>query len=177
MRSALIVLAASASFLVTAANFHFESNSLTDDEISSFNFPSVNFGDTKKNDQSNIRCKVFPGDADWPTAKEWTLLNTTLGGALLRPEPLAAACYPNDPLFNAEQCNLLLATRSRVFIDDALSLGNGWPQGNTCPLTRNPTGNCTRGGYPEYVVNATSARQIQIAVNFARNRNIRLVVK
>lgn len=36
---------------------------------------------------------------------------------------------------------------------------------------------CTLGGFPEYVVNVTSAAQVQLAVNFARNLNIRLVIK
>jgi FAD/FMN-containing dehydrogenase len=50
-------------------------------------------------------------------------------------------------------------------------------QGATCIPTTNATGNCTIGGYPTYVVNATNVLQIQAAVNFARNANIRLVVK
>lgn len=37
--------------------------------------------------------------------------------------------------------------------------------------------NCTIGGYPYYVVNATTVAKIQLAVNFARNLNLRLVIK
>ena len=36
---------------------------------------------------------------------------------------------------------------------------------------------CTLGGYPEYAVNITAVAQLQLAINFARNSNIRLVVK
>jgi FAD/FMN-containing dehydrogenase len=43
--------------------------------------------------------------------------------------------------------------------------------------TTNPNATCTRGGYPIYVVNVTTVAQIQLAVNFARNQNVRLVVK
>jgi hypothetical protein len=50
-------------------------------------------------------------------------------------------------------------------------------QGNTCPATMTPTGNCTLGGYPSYAVNASNVAQIQLAVNFARSLNIRLIVK
>jgi FAD/FMN-containing dehydrogenase len=32
-------------------------------------------------------------------------------------------------------------------------------------------------GFPEYVVNVSTAAQVQLAVNFARNLNIRLVIK
>ncbi len=34
-----------------------------------------------------------------------------------------------------------------------------------------------QGGYPVYVVNATTVAQVQAAVNFARNTGVRLVVK
>jgi len=36
---------------------------------------------------------------------------------------------------------------------------------------------CELGGFPEYNVNASSVSQIQLAVNFARNTNLRLVIK
>lgn len=36
---------------------------------------------------------------------------------------------------------------------------------------------CLQGAYPTYVVNASTVAQVQLAVNFARNSNIRLVVK
>lgn len=51
-------------------------------------------------------------------------------------------------------------------------------QGLTClPDGWGPFGNCTMGGYPSYVVNVTNVAQIQLAVNLARNLNLRLVVK
>jgi FAD/FMN-containing dehydrogenase len=36
---------------------------------------------------------------------------------------------------------------------------------------------CTLGGFPSYAVKATNVFQIQLAINFARNLNLRLVVK
>jgi hypothetical protein len=56
-------------------------------------------------------------------------------------------------------------------------------QGRTCMppslFPSNTTANhtCTLGGYPVYAVNATTLAHIQLAVNFARNQDIRLVVK
>ena len=47
-------------------------------------------------------------------------------------------------------------------------------------MARNDTteaSQCTLGGFPEYVVNVSTAAQVQLAVNFARNLNIRLVIK
>ena len=39
------------------------------------------------------------------------------------------------------------------------------------------TPGCTLGGYPAYVLNATNVAQIQLAVNIARELNLRLVIK
>jgi FAD/FMN-containing dehydrogenase len=55
-------------------------------------------------------------------------------------------------------------------------------QGQSClppsilPATNN-TYHCTIGGYPSYAVKATNVAQIQLAVNLARNLNLRLVIK
>lgn len=52
-------------------------------------------------------------------------------------------------------------------------------QGMTCqpPSLFDQSGTCDQGGYPLYVVNVSSVDQIQLAVNFARNTGIRLVIK
>lgn len=56
-----------------------------------------------------------------------------------------------------------------------------WPlyEGLTCvpPSLRNESTNCTLGGYASYSVEITNVAQIQLALNFARNNNLRLVVK
>lgn len=44
--------------------------------------------------------------------------------------------------------------------------------------TDNPdSGKCTHGAYPVYAVNISNVGQIQLAINFARNANLRLVIK
>lgn len=56
-----------------------------------------------------------------------------------------------------------------------------WPlyEGKTCLAGTDTTslGNCTQGGYSLYSVNISNVAQIQLAVNFARSLNLRLVVK
>lgn len=52
-----------------------------------------------------------------------------------------------------------------------------WYEGNTCIPTSEPSLSCTLGGTPVYVLNATGAADIQTAVNFARDNNVRLVIK
>lgn len=62
-------------------------------------------------------------------------------------------------------------------MNDPVSIGPQWVEGNTCLPTSNPNDICTLDGFPAYVVKATTVRHIQLAVNFARNANIRLVIK
>lgn len=55
-----------------------------------------------------------------------------------------------------------------------------WPifQGRTCMPHNDTTDNqCSKGGYPEYAVKVTNVAQIQLAINFARTINLRLVIK
>jgi FAD/FMN-containing dehydrogenase len=50
-------------------------------------------------------------------------------------------------------------------------------QGRTCLPYVNATGTCTQGGYSSYAVNVSNVAQIQLAVNFARSTNVRLIVR
>ena len=165
---------------VVSTNFQWERVQLTEEET--IGNSDVAFGDSSNGTflSRNERCKIGPGDDGWPTDAEWTRFNSTLGGALLKPAPIAASCYAAEKqFFNPSVCaNLLNATaRSRAFLDDPLNVMTEWPTGNTCPPTASRTGVCDQGGFPTYVVNATTVRHIQLAINFARNRNLRLVIK
>lgn len=115
-------------------------------------------------------------DPAWPTESEWSRLNETLDGALLQPLPPASAC--DTPSTHEPTCETLVnGSQTADFFDDPVKTSTQWPQGNTCPALRNATGVCTQGGYPAYVVNATAIKHIQAAVNFARNKYIRLIIK
>jgi hypothetical protein len=55
-----------------------------------------------------------------------------------------------------------------------------WPlwEGRSCvPTDDSGNSTCTLGAFPVYAVNATNVAQIQLAVNFARNQGLRLVIK
>jgi hypothetical protein len=178
MRSPLVALAC--VILVPVArgiNFDFEADQLTDDDV--VDFSAVAFGtSSQQSSRAALECLTFPGNADWPTDEEWNQLNTTLGGALLKPTPPGAVCYKGAQ-YDAAKCRSLVLTGgfSRVYLDDPVSVLTRWTEGDTCPAMLYPTGNCTQGGFPVYVVKATTVRHIQAGINFARNKNIRLVVK
>ncbi|KAL4976919.1 FAD binding domain protein [Aspergillus desertorum] len=130
--------------------------------------------------QSRRSCKVMPGDDEWPGTLTWEIFDLLLGGSLIKATPLAAYCYPDWPEYDADMCSEITASwiTSNIHMDDPTSIMLPLYEGRTCmPPGYNYTGTCTQGGYPTYVVNATTVAQIQLAVNFARNLNLRLVVK
>ena len=55
------------------------------------------------------KCRVFPGDSDWPSSDVWKQLNTTLNGALIKAVPASSACYKqtvfND--YDDSKCKIL----------------------------------------------------------------------
>jgi len=161
-----------------STNFNWEKVQLNRNETLAY--PDIDFGNTSgaNSTYTGPKCKVGPSDAGWPTADEWTKLNKTLGGALLKPAPPAAVCYQGQN-YDAAKCDFITAGSSTTyFADHPVAALTEWAGGNTCPVAKNPAPKtCTQGAFPPYVVNATTVRQIQIAVNFARNRNLRLVIK
>lgn len=127
------------------------------------------------------RCKVYPGDAEWPSDKAWSQLNVLTGGRLLNaPTPLAAVCYLGED-YNATKCaeyTVAQWQRSYLHMVDPIEMMSPVAQGLTCsPPALYDSHGCTRGGFPKYVVNATEPKHVQLAVNFARNTGVRLVIK
>lgn len=126
------------------------------------------------------RCKVYPGDPEWPSDEAWAKLDELTDHRLLaRPEPQAAVCY-NGPLYDAEKCAQITATWNSSYTHyiDPIEMMSPVAQGMTClPPNVFDSHNCTRGGFPMYVINATEPKHVQMGVNFARNTGVRLVVK
>ncbi|PKS08407.1 hypothetical protein jhhlp_005351 [Lomentospora prolificans] len=181
MRQYTTIILAGCVWATTCAlvNFDYEKIQLTETVANSF--PALCFGDTSDGTVASRRprCKIHPDDDAWPSDGEWQAFNKSLDGVLLKPTPPGAACYPRHPGYNAESCTFLTeqASSTRFWINDPLTVLLQWAQGNTCRVEVDPVGRCTQGGYPAYVVNATSVKHVQMAVNFARNKNIRLVIK
>ncbi|GAB0138996.1 hypothetical protein EsDP_00007215 [Epichloe bromicola] len=126
------------------------------------------------------QCKSGPGSTGWPVQDVWDAFDEQLNGALVRTVPIAASCYHNWGVFDAEKCKNISSRWTDPHLHDGDPTSVMWPlwQGRSCLPTSNAKGaNCTLGAYPAYAVNATTVAQIQLAVNFARNQGLRLVVK
>ncbi|KAM0285056.1 hypothetical protein ACHAO9_008887 [Fusarium lateritium] len=128
---------------------------------------------------SSRKCKTFPGDSLWSSNTVWRLFDRVTGGALIKTVPIAASCYNDYGSYDKSLCSHVVDqwTNSSLHIVDPSSVM--WPlyQGRTCQPGIDPEGNCTLGGYPSYVVDARSVAHLQLAVNFARSNNLRLVIK
>ncbi|KAK8085563.1 hypothetical protein PG997_006834 [Apiospora hydei] len=125
-------------------------------------------------------CKTYPGDELWPSASEWDAFDQLTGGALIKTVPIGAACYPGHEAYDAAKCQEILDGwhDSEVHVRDPTSVMIPLLQGQTCMPQNggNPNSTCEIGGFPQYAVNISTVAQIQLAVNFARNTNMRLVV-
>ncbi|KAK6592235.1 hypothetical protein QC760_008259 [Botrytis cinerea] len=136
--------------------------------------------DSTASKRSARACKLLPGDRLWPITLIWDIFDILLGGALIKSSPLAAVCYPEWPEYDAAKCASITADWyfSELHEADPTSIQLPLYQGRTCmPPGFNYTDTCEQGGYPSYVVNVTNVAQIQLAVNFARNLDLSIVIK
>jgi hypothetical protein len=129
------------------------------------------------------RCKSSPQSDTWPSHDDWSALNKSIDGCLIRTAPAASSCYDGNPLNSPYNC---------TEVKERWDLGvfhASWPESisysvftnNSC-IPPGKTGytkekGCSIGGLPQYVVNATKEEQIATAMEWASKRNIRIVIK
>ena len=124
----------------------------------------------------NTACKPIPGDASWPSTSQWQHLNDSLSGRLLQPSPPASACHSPKPSSNESCANLKKSWSTFSFHQDD-PISTAWNNMNNDSCLPDTSAPCSGLGYPVYVVNATSASHVKLAVEFARENNVRLNVK
>ncbi|OBT51945.1 hypothetical protein VE04_06432 [Pseudogymnoascus sp. 24MN13] len=122
-------------------------------------------------------CKAQPGTKAWPSEAKWESFDKSLSGQLIKTVPPGAVCHPSQPSYDAIACPAVqegwklamwhTENPVSVILDSAVN--------DTClPDPKYP---CSAEGYPIYVVNATTAEHVKKGVNFARQNNVRLVIK
>jgi hypothetical protein len=127
--------------------------------------------------QSSSSCKVSPGTSSWPSQSKWHSLNSSISGRLLQPAPPGAVCHPDQPTYNAALCPVVAAEWFNVDFYAQDPITSAWPFWNndSClPWLPSP---CSGEGYPVYAVNATCKEDVKKGVDFARENNVRIVVK
>ena len=108
--------------------------------------------------------RVRPADPAWPSTANWDKLKQDVGGNLIKVQPLLATCA-TDP--KGVECLEVLSNAGNPFYLGDQPAGtqvSGWLDAWT------PTASA-------YAVAARNAADVVAAVNFAREHNLRLVVK
>jgi hypothetical protein len=108
--------------------------------------------------------RVRPTDADWPRPVDWKQLQGQLSGSLIAVRSPWPECMRN-PL--APACTeLFRQAKNPYFLGDEVALTQtlGWVDAWTCAPS-------------VHAIRARNTADVVAAVNFARTRNLRLVVK
>ncbi|KAF9870656.1 FAD binding domain protein [Colletotrichum karsti] len=134
-------------------------------------------------------CKCTPSEPCWPSPSNWESFNNSIAGRLIRTVPPASVCYPSETNYDNQACEAVIAnwTTWTFHSADAASVPNPsslnacdpiYPNGTS--ITGDPeagTKGCSLGALPPYVVNATDSNDIQQALVFANQHNLRLSIK
>ena len=113
---------------------------------------------------SSASQRLRPSDAGWPSAQAWKKLKDAVGGNLIPVDFPLAACQAHP---DSAECKQLFANlKNPYFIGDQAGLTQtlGWIDA----WTTRPSA---------YAIAARNAQDIAAGVNFAREQNLRLVVK
>ena len=122
------------------------------------------------------KCKSTPNEISWPAIFQWRHLNHTLSGRLLNPSPPALPCHSADPE-QSETCAHVTDSWNTFSFHQDDPVSTAWNNMNNDSCLPDSSAPCSGVGYPVYVVNATSAQHVKLAIDFARKHNIRLNVK
>ncbi|GME28821.1 FAD/FMN-containing isoamyl alcohol oxidase MreA [Neofusicoccum parvum] len=127
--------------------------------------------------ESAQSCRCFPGDACWPAASEWQALNETVGGRLVATVPLAAPCH--DPVYDASTCQTLRDNWlwPQQHYDSSSSIMAPFFANRSCDPFAAEDSPCVLGTYVRYAINVSTTEDVAAGVRFAKEKNIRLVIR
>src|SRR5579864_5713611 len=111
-----------------------------------------------------FRRRMRPSDAGWPRPARWERLNQEVAGNLIRPKALFAACQADA---NGEACTEVTKNIHNPFYVGDQPGGtevSGWLD-------------AWKPAPSEYAIRARNTADVAAGVNFARQNNLRLVVK
>ncbi|KAN0105126.1 FAD-binding domain containing protein [Russula decolorans] len=121
----------------------------------------------------HARCRNQPGSPGYPSAANWSSLNDSIDGRLVKVVPSAKACVELGCTEAQWESGVFRQT-----IPGSMNTYN-WEQDYGPPpelCLRNGT-TCAQGDVPLYAVNATTAGHIQAGVRFAQDHDLRVVIK
>ncbi|CAG8229306.1 unnamed protein product [Penicillium salamii] len=125
------------------------------------------------------QCMQTPTDDCWPSIQKWNSLNRTVNGHLIANEPLAKPCYDGLEK-NPAQCQKISKVYQDSLFREASPIGFTYPVVDTCaPINGSIAGSpvCDLGSASVYSVNTTKPADVAAGIKFAKENNLRLVIK
>ena len=122
-------------------------------------------------------CRCAPNESCWPNSDEWHKLNATTTGHLIKTLPVGHVCH--DPSYDATQCKIVQEKWSDPF------WRTGVPENvfetsftnDACDPMAPRAAPCDIGGLAQYSINVSAPSDVSTGLRFAREHNLRLVVK
>ncbi|KAI0514660.1 FAD binding domain protein [Xylaria bambusicola] len=130
---------------------------------------------------SGTQCRCFPGDDCWPSPANWAALNQSVHGALVATVPIGSPCHDTFPgvAYDAEKCAEIQANWPRPELHEKTAhsvMASIFANMSCDPFTARDAP-CKIGTYVPYAVNASGAADYKKTIAFAKEHNIRLVVR
>lgn len=133
---------------------------------------------------SNNRCRCLYGQPCWPNDEAFSKLSQNLSQPLIHPVPAAAACYTNASSSGCSEVSTNFPNSTwrsdhpgayqninwEIYIETNGTI-------DACYLNTTLGATCQQGSIPPIGVDARTPQDVQAAVRFARDNNLRLVVK
>ncbi|GAP90162.1 putative FAD binding domain protein [Rosellinia necatrix] len=128
-------------------------------------------------DSGKTACKSIPGDRNWPSTADWDNLNATVNGRLIATLPIAHVCHA--PWYSKQACDTLRTQWgvAELQTSQPAEFLAPWFQNQSCTPFEAEGSPCNLGNYASYSIEVLSTEDVITGVEFARKKNIRLVVK
>ncbi|KAI9159084.1 FAD-linked oxidoreductase ZEB1 [Paramyrothecium foliicola] len=122
-------------------------------------------------------CRCLPGDQCWPSEGTWAQLNSTVGNRLVASKPIGSPCH--DPTYDEAACTALRNSWSNplTHLPSSSSIMQPSFANQSCDPFTDRTKPCTLGNYVSYAVKVRNAADVATTLKFARNNNLRVIVR
>ncbi|UNI17859.1 hypothetical protein JDV02_004173 [Purpureocillium takamizusanense] len=126
---------------------------------------------------TSLSCRCLPGDACWPSDRTWAKLNATVGGRLVATVPIGSPCH--DPTYDAAACAALQASWKNplTHVSSSSSVMGAYFANQSCDPFTNRSKPCLLGNYVSYAVKVKNTADVAVALRFAKEHNLRIVVR
>ena len=137
----------------------------------------ASWGDAAVIRKAERQCRCFPGDTCWPSAKDWSAFNQSINGRLIATIPIGSVCHGTT--FDTAKCDNVRAAWNipQTHIESSSSIMAPFFANMSCDPFFPRDSQCVTGTYIQYAVKVANISDIQNALAFANERNIRFVIR